>query len=759
MCQLGSQISACGKSGIACKACSVSESCDFGTCRGTFGGTGGGFSGTGGGNVGGGNVGGGNVGGGNVGGGNVGGGNVGGGNVGGGNVGGGNVGGGNVGGGNVGGGNVGGGNAGETCSNPLPMTPVSATEFSALGSIDASSTDDHAGTCGGAGRDLAYGFTVSTTSDVRFSLSSIGGVGPPVGYLLRDDCTSEVACYSGTSMSPVTRLAPGNYRLIVDALMSGSVGPFTASVLLTPVTPQAGDTCSTAQALTVGVTVSGTTDGYASDHLSPTCNTNGADRYYRFTLASSATVTAEVVPISSSAYFGVYVLGPSTSCATASETTCRVSMTGGVSTTTSAALGAGTYYLVVKNLSSSPGGFTLLTSTPTTVPGDSCSTAVPLTFSGGSAAASGTIIGAGNDRSASCATSSGDVVYSFTVTSPSTFSATATPTSGSWRPVVTVFSGTSCTSAVELGCGLATTAGGSATLSNIAVSPGTYFLWVDSVSTFGVGAFSLTATLTPGGTGDTCSAPLPLTFSGGSATVSGSTSGLLNDNASTCVVSSGPDVVYSFNATAGQAFAATLTPSGFQGHLVLRGSAPDCSSATELTCQLGASSGSTVTLTRSSLSAGTYYLWVDGVNGGAGSYSLNATLGTVSTGENCSTAIPLVFSGTTATGSGTTSGAVSDRSSSSCGGSGGDRVYSFTVSGTRTFSLTVTPTGTSYYPVLYVTSASQCTTTSDLRCIQGAGAGSTTSLTGLSLTTGTYYLWLDSFSSSTGPYSFTATLN
>ncbi|MBL8922871.1 MAG: hypothetical protein JNJ54_28745, partial [Myxococcaceae bacterium] len=52
-CQLGSSTAACGKSGIQCKSCIVSETCNFGICEGAFGGTGGGFSGTGGGTAGG----------------------------------------------------------------------------------------------------------------------------------------------------------------------------------------------------------------------------------------------------------------------------------------------------------------------------------------------------------------------------------------------------------------------------------------------------------------------------------------------------------------------------------------------------------------------------------------------------------------------------------------------------------------------------------------------------------------------------------
>ncbi len=740
-CQLGSQGSACGKGGIACKTCQVAETCDFGTCTAPFSGSGGGFSGTGGGNSGG--AGGGTAGGFVTGGGSTGGGFV--------------TGGGAAGGFVTGGGSTAGGaaNGGETCALAVPMRQSTANEFVSSGTL-AGALDDHAGSCGGAGRDVAFSFPVGTTSDVSFGISSIGGTGSPVGYLLRDDCSSEVACSTGTSTSTPVRLGPGSYRLIVDALSTSSTGSFSATVLVNPVAPLAGDDCASAESISVGGSATASTDGYSPDHTSFTCNTNGPDRFYRFTLATSTAVTATVTPTSSSSYFGAYFIGPG-SC-TASEEFCRVSMSGGAATTATTTLAAGTHYLAVKNLSSGPGSYVLTLSSSATVPGDSCSTAVPLSFSGGVASASGTVVGASNDRTSSCASSSADVVYAVAVPSSGTLSVGATVTSGSWRPILTLTSGTSCTSATETTCNAATTAGGPATLSNVPVTAGTYYLWVDSVSGAGAGTFSLALNLTSGGTGDSCAAPIPLTFTGGTASVTGSTTGLGNDNTSTCATTSGPDLVYSFPATSGQVFSATLSPSGFAGQLVLRGPNSVCTSAAQVTCQIGSTSGATVAITGQALSTGTYYLWVDGATGGSGAYSLTANLGsTTATGENCSTAIPLNFIGTTATASGTTSTAVSDRSGS-CAGSGPDRVYSFTVSGTRTFSVTVTP-GSSYQPVIYLTSASNCGTgLTDLGCVYNSTIGSTTTMATQTLSTGTYYLWLDTFGSNPGTYSFTATL-
>ncbi len=643
------------------------------------------------------------------------------------------------------------------------MTPISSTQFTATGSL-TNAADNHSATCGGAGRDLAFSFVVVSPSDVSFSITSIGGSAQPIGFLLRDDCTSELRCHSGTAASAGVVLQPGSYRLIVDAFTSTVTGSFTATVTLSTPAPMVGDNCGSAEVLTLtggSASTSGTTDGFMDDVVSSSCNSVGPDRFYRVTLATTASLSATVTPASNS-FAGLALLGPTTitSCASASESTCSAGTSNGSATSISApSLSAGTYYLVVKNLGSGTGAFSLsVTSTAAGVPGDTCTTAVPLSFVAGSASATGTIVGATNDRSATCATSAADVVYSFTATAGQVLTATATP--GSWRPMLTLSSGSSCSSATELACNAATSIGGSATVTSAPLTAGTHYLWVDSVSGSGSGTFSLSATLSAGSAGGTCAAPIPLAFVSGSASATGTTTGLVNNNSSNCTGSSGPDSVYSFTATAGQAFTATLTPaSTYRGHLILKGPNADCASATEVGCQLGASSGSVVSLSAPSLTGGSYYLIVDGVSGSSGTFSLSATLsgGSTATGENCSSPIPLNFVGATATASGTTATAVSDRASA-CGGSGPDRVYSFTVSGTRTFSATVTPSST-HRPVIYVTGPGSCSTTvTELACVAATSTGLSAALSSQTLTSGTYFLWVDSWSGTSGTYTLTATL-
>ncbi len=781
MCQFGSSLQACGSRGEACKQCSITETCSFGACTTGLGGTGGGSGGAG---VGGGSIGGGSAGGlgggtaGGLGGGTAGG--FGGGSVGGGTAGG--FGGGSVGGGTAGGfggGAVGGGSAGgapvpgDSCSSPIVMTPIGSTLFSAMGSMTGA-TDEKSASCGGAGPDIFFSFTVATTSDVTFSITPIGGSSTPIGYLVPDTCGSELVCHTGSSTSAPTRLSPGTYRLVVDSLSSNVSGAFGATVTLSTPAPRTGDTCANADVLTLtggSASVSGTTAAYGDDYSSPACSSLGADRFYRFSLSSTSNLVATLSP-SLNSFGGLYLLGPSSSCSSASESTCFAGTVSGATTTlTASALAAGTYYLVVKNLGAGDGAFSLSVSTTTvSIPGDSCSSAVPLSFFGGTATSSGTTSGAMNDRSGTlCTTSTGaDVVYSFTATTGQVFSATVTPTSpmSTWRPVLSLNGAGSCSGAAEATCNAATTSGGSATITSAPLAAGTYFLWVDSVAGAGTGTFNLTATLSSGGggTGESCTGPVPLTFSSGTTTVSGSITGRLNDSSTSfCTAANfgGPDMVYSFNANGSQTFSATLLPSGFRGSLSLKGPGTSCTTAPEFDCISGSTTNSSASLNSGTLTAGTYYLWVDAPSASSGSFSLTVNLsggGPTPTGESCSSPIPLSFSlGSTgtATASGSTFSFLDDNVTT-CGGSGPDRVYVFTVSGTRTFSASLT--GFSGVIMSLEGPNSTCSSAAEIICSGGSGLSSA-SIASRTLTSGTYYLWVDGFSSSNGSFSLTANLN
>lgn len=160
------------------------------------------------------------------------------------------------------------------------------------------------------------------------------------------------------------------------------------------------------------------------------------------------------------------------------------------------------------------------------LPGDTCATGEPLTFSSGSAFAAATLAGYGSQLSPSCAaTGRPDRVYVFSVTGTQTADVLV-EVSGAWRPVVSLYtySGTTC-GASSLACNAAATNGGAAGLTQ-SLSTGLYAVVVDSASGAGEGDYALTVSLSggppvDGGTPTTLSNGVPVTVSGsrGSETV------------------------------------------------------------------------------------------------------------------------------------------------------------------------------------------------------------------------------------------------
>lgn len=109
--------------------------------------------------------------------------------------------------------------------------------------------------------------------------------------------------------------------------------------------------------------------------------------------------------------------------------------------------------------------------------------------------------------------------------------------------------------------------------------------------------------------------------------------------------------------------------------------------------------------------------------------------------------------------SGTTTGATHDHQGS-CGGSGPDRVYRIVSPGTRSLSVTVTPSA-SYRPVLFLVTPSTCitqpTANSDLACFSSPSQGSTATLN-TTVSAGTYLLVVDTHTTFPGSFTLNALL-
>ena len=85
-------------------------------------------------------------------------------------------------------------------------------------------------------------------------------------------------------------------------------------------------------------------------------------------------------------------------------------------------------------------------------------------------------------------------------------------------------------------------------------------------------------------------------------------------------------------------------------------------------------------------------------------------------------------------------------------------MYSFTVTGTRSFTATMTPGSTFTYPLLHLTGPSlTCSGAPQFTCSGGSGITGARTIT-QTLNSGTYYLWADGYSTSSGSYSISASL-
>ncbi len=401
--------------------------------------------------------------------------------------------------------------------------------------------------------------------------------------------------------------------------------------------------------------------------------------------------------------------------------------------------------------------------TSTSSGNDACAGAQALVFSGDTAAVVGNTSTAFDDAQASCTTGGKDLVYSFTLTSPR--SVTATATSSAYSGGLAVYLRRSCAAAAdELGCRAQTW---SWTNDPVSVSvkanhlpAGTYFVWVDGTAAGEAGAFRLEVTLGAAATlpaNDTCAGAQALQFVSDKATVNASTANALNDSRGRCGGSLGPDVVYSFTLTAPRALQASVTSSEFGPVLRLT---KDCQTPEkELVCKATVyswPSSAYVSLTYTYLPAGTYYLWVDGTADlqapWGGAFRLEATLSAAVTppvNDTCAGAQAMTFVGDKATATGTTLGALPDWPNVAK-----DVVYTFTHTGPHAVRA----------KLAYDTDATLCLyracndSGSLVACSPGSSSNDTEELFVPNLPGGTYFLWVFEDTLANYPFNLEVTL-
>ena len=420
----------------------------------------------------------------------------------------------------------------------------------------------------------------------------------------------------------------------------------------------------------------------------------------------------------------------------------------------------------------------------------SCATAAAIDVSTGSATIQGTTTGATilympGDVSPTCSTSALDfgqtVVYSMTVSGEHDVLASVTPSGDSALQPVLYLRDANCTSAQaadEIACASTFSLPPSIGVGDLdAGTSSTYYLFV-SGSAGTSGDFTLQVNLdlpTRPATNISCATAAALTFNGsGQATTSGSTFGSPDTtpalNCDDTEEPSGHGVFYTYTLAATGRVDVTVTPQdGGYGYIpvVWVTDSTDCGSGSTfpLACGTAAQAGGgPATFSFPGQPAGTYSLVVDGFDGTAGPFTLEAQYTAPPSNDNCPGQV-LTFDAGTATVAGDTSIAASARGTVSCNGgnslSGFDLVYQFTLASTQDVQVDVAgDPATNLFPMIFVAPAALCTTDGSGLC--GYTQTRSASLFLPSLPAGLYNLWVDTGQDSRGsvgvPGTFTGTV-
>ncbi len=621
--------------------------------------------------------------------------------------------GGGTGGGSATGGGTGGasGVAGDHCGMVIEL-PANGGTFSANATA---ARDDYQGGCAlnnqTGGKDLVYHVNLPTPRSVTFSATGLAQVDPVI-YVRESPCETgrTLACADGSDVGETEMLflpyAVGDLYFFIDGWDSSTSGESTVSVSFgTAVPPPANDSCAAAMPLTFVMdraSASGDTTGANNSNAlgpdagpapSPTCTATaqlyGRDVVYSFTVGQGKNVAVSLSAPDGGLDPAVYVRRSCESTAAADELACNE----GAFTLTN--LDAGTYYLWVDGLNGTFGAFDLSVSVSDFAPpppndvcfsdGGTGATVVPP--DGGNVA--GTLAGATTHIASSCgAAGSPDVAYTITLGQTSDLVATVSTTDLTMQPVVFIRPDCS-TNGFELACAAATAAGRSATATALNLMPGTYAIWVESVTTsapFTLGVQVRPATGIPAN--DLCTGAIALSLP---QTVTGTTR-TAADNASSAFCSSGAgaDVFYSVSLAQRSMLTARVTPTedgggwlpsvylrGATGCLgdggVLGGGSPGCAN--------GGTPGEPAELIVASLDAGTYLLVVDGLSGTRGAFSLDVSASAVAApaaNDTCAMAAPLTFVNGVAEVTASTRATGNNHAAvGGCLGGGPDVVYGF----------------------------------------------------------------------------------
>lgn len=368
----------------------------------------------------------------------------------------------------------------ETCATPID---VSAGGTFAGTMLDV--MDDLTTSCGfGGSPDLVYTFTTTSVRDVRISATAI--TGESMTWDVRPTCgatTGSVRCaYGGPASGRIHQLPAGTYFLILEGPSFAEVD-FTLQVdFLDPTPPLAGDLCSNAIPLPLGVATPGSLMD-REDDLDTSCGFRYRDIVYSFTLGARRDVTIDVNG-------GTTFMNASVRPTCSDGATQLRCSNGGPLRMRLRDLAAGTYFVIVEASRAASFTITVTDSAPTVpVPvagNENCATAYVVPETGGIFTGNTTTM-LDDVRTASCGgmAQSPDAVYRLDLTSRRRV--IASTDGSSFDTVLHMHSGM-CRSGAETACD-DDGGDGSTSLLDRTLDPGTYFFVVDGWGMVSAGSY------------------------------------------------------------------------------------------------------------------------------------------------------------------------------------------------------------------------------------------------------------------------------
>ncbi len=574
-------------------------------------------------------------------------------------------------------------------------------------------TDSTTPSCGDAlsgGRDVVFKFELTEPAALEATLSAQGADAWPVLSLRKGEegCaepSATIACAqnsASTRTNPLTlrapSLEPGLWYLWVDGHAAANFGVAELALKKSDLQRPANDKCADAEPIELEIgdsySAAGFTVGASNDLIGDSGALEG-DVLYELTLLSKASVrvTAQAITgLGHDDFQPMIVLKKS--CSRSAETLAEsASNTSGAPAQAGhRELSPGTYYIVVSGHAHTTGHFTLTVEAAASIDNVDCSSPaqVTLTEEAPSFSVLSSTSGAGNSADAACGHihgSGSDLVWEVTVSGEGTYDLRLdlTPSDGSLFKGVVVLRSACRAPFDQLLCAPMANETTASARTYFGLAPGTYIVWVDSLSPATEGEFTLGLELENRANPpphSVCAGAVPLDFTGGATQLmqSSSTHGGNGAHQGTCGASAGAEVIYEIitNTTTMMTIGATSDSTDFAPTLYLRSACGDEAATSQLACAKSVPDSSTSSLFIRELPAGHHWLFVDGAAGREGTFELYLYAHTPPlTNATCSTAKVLTFTEAgTLTGIGdTAAGGYNAEPSCRVGVSGRDLVY------------------------------------------------------------------------------------